>query len=239
MGLIGADPRRHFGWRQAGLAALLACVSGCADLPSDLGAGSLYRGVVGGDVEPAPGQDAAWPNLATVPPRPSRSATEDRQRIQNALIADRANARHEGGPTPPVVPAPAPELRLPDGAVVPDTPPSPPALPGVPQVTAPPRPPPAPPPAPASLDIDFSRGSSTLSTTALVALRRFADARGTSRVSVVGAGDATSAGGDALGLGLARAEAVATALREAGVPPEAIQIAAEPAGRGAVARLIQ
>lgn len=194
---------------------------------------------MGGDVAPPPGSDAAWPNLATVPARPTRSATEDRQRIQNALIADRENARHVGGPTPPASPMPAPELRLPDGAVVADAPPRPPVLAGVPQVTAPPRAPAPPAPAPSSLELDFSRGSSVLSTTALVSLRRFADGRGAARVAVTGAGDASGTGGDALALGLARAEAVANALRAAGVPAEAIQIGAEPAGRGAVARLIQ
>lgn len=200
---------------------------------------SLYYGLAGGDVQPAPGQDAAWPNLATVPPRPTRSPAEERQRIQNALIADRANAQHVGGPTPPVAPAAAPALRLPDGQVVPDAPPSPPALPGVPQVTAPPAPRPVATPAPREVAVEFSRGSSALSTGAVVALRRFADTRGGARMSVIGAGDASSAGGDALGLGLARAEAVANALRGAGVPAEAIQIGADPAGRGAVARLIQ
>ncbi len=202
--------------------------------PSD-----LYDSLVGGDVQPAPGQDAAWPNLATVPPRPTRTPAEERQRIQNALIADRTNAQYEGGPIPAASPAAAPTLQLPGGQVVPAAPPPPPTLAGVPQITAPPAPRPAPAPAPQEVEVQFSRGSSALSTGAVVSLRRFADARGSARVSVIGAGDPTSVGGDALGLGLARAEAVANALRAAGVPADAIQIAADPAGRGAVARLIQ
>jgi outer membrane protein OmpA-like peptidoglycan-associated protein len=68
---------------------------------------------------------------------------------------------------------------------------------------------------------------------------RFAAGRGTAAVRVIGYRD--TEGGD-LALALARAQAVAQALRAAGLPAEAIELAAEPrpgpAGRGAEMRLV-
>ncbi len=63
--------------------------------------------------------------------------------------------------------------------------------------------------------------------------------RGAAALRILGFVDAA---GEDLGLALARAQAVAQALRAAGVPAEAIEIAAEArpgaAGRGAEVRLV-
>ncbi|WP_439577874.1 OmpA family protein [Elioraea sp.] len=85
----------------------------------------------------------------------------------------------------------------------------------------------------------FPPGSAALSPDARAVAARFAAGRGAATVRVTGYRD--SAGGD-LGLALARAQAVAQALRSAGTPADAIELAAEPrpgpAGRGAEMRLV-
>lgn len=85
----------------------------------------------------------------------------------------------------------------------------------------------------------FPPGSATLPEEARAVVARFAAGRGGAVVRVTGYRDST--GGD-LGLALARAQAVAQALRGAGTPAEAIELAAEPrpgpAGRGAEMRLV-
>jgi outer membrane protein OmpA-like peptidoglycan-associated protein len=85
----------------------------------------------------------------------------------------------------------------------------------------------------------FPPGSATLPAEARAVVARFAAGSGGAVVRVTGYRD--SAGGD-LGLALARAQAVAQALRSAGLPAEAIELAAEPrpgpAGRGAEMRLV-
>jgi outer membrane protein OmpA-like peptidoglycan-associated protein len=85
----------------------------------------------------------------------------------------------------------------------------------------------------------FPPGSAALTAAARAVVARFAAGRGGAGVRVTGYRDA--AGGD-LGLALARAQAVAQALRAAGLPADAIELAAEPragpAGRGAEIRLV-
>jgi outer membrane protein OmpA-like peptidoglycan-associated protein len=87
--------------------------------------------------------------------------------------------------------------------------------------------------------LDFPPGSATLLAEARAVVARFAAGLGGATVRVTGYRD--SAGGD-LGLALARAQAVAQALRAAGLPAEAIELAADPrpgpAGRGAEMRLV-
>lgn len=85
----------------------------------------------------------------------------------------------------------------------------------------------------------FPPGSATLPAEMRAVVVRFAAGRGTAAVRVIGYRD--TEGGD-LALALARAQAVAQALRASGTPAEAIELAAEPrpgpAGRGAEMRLI-
>ena len=133
---------------------------------------------------------------------------------------------------------------------IPDQPPPPPRLPGVAAATAP-NPPPSAPPAPprpvppitgGPLAIAFPEGSALLSHDADQALRQFAQRRGPHAIVVTGYGDAasdeTDAQAAALPRALDRARAVATSLRQAGVPSGSIRIAADAVGHGATARLI-
>ena len=87
--------------------------------------------------------------------------------------------------------------------------------------------------------IRFAAGSAILAPSERDTLIALARTRGAAALRVIGFVDAA---GEELGLALARAQAVAQALRAAGVPAEAIEIAAEarpsPAGRGAEVRLI-
>lgn len=87
--------------------------------------------------------------------------------------------------------------------------------------------------------IVFARGSANLPPGERDTLLAVARTRGAAGLRVIGFLDAA---GEDLGLALARAQAVAQALRAAGVPAEAMEIAAEarpgPAGRGAEVRLI-
>jgi outer membrane protein OmpA-like peptidoglycan-associated protein len=74
-------------------------------------------------------------------------------------------------------------------------------------------------------------------------VKAFAGKRGKGAIVVTGFGDATSsdptAQSAALVLALARAQAVADALKQDGVPDNAVRINAEASGRGASLRLIQ
>jgi len=87
--------------------------------------------------------------------------------------------------------------------------------------------------------IAFARGSAVLLPTERETLVALARIRGAAALRVVGFVDSP---GDDLGLALARAQAVAQALRAAKVPAEAVEIGAEArpgaAGRGAEVRLV-
>jgi outer membrane protein OmpA-like peptidoglycan-associated protein len=89
----------------------------------------------------------------------------------------------------------------------------------------------------------FLEGSSSLSAPAADEVKAFAGKRGTGAIVVTGFGD--SASGDpaaqsaALSLGLSRAQAVADALKQDGVPGNAIRVNVEASGRGASLRLLQ
>ena len=89
----------------------------------------------------------------------------------------------------------------------------------------------------------FAGGSAALSPTALKEVKAFAAKRGGGTIAVTGYGDAASsdpaAQSAAVSLGLSRAQAVANALSAAGVPPDAVRVNAEAAGRGASLRLLQ
>lgn len=133
--------------------------------------------------------------------------------------------------TPPVsAPAPAPAPPRPDPSVTVDRSALPPSRPA-PRVT--------PLPAGQGAALAFPRGSATLPTETQAVVARFAAARGAATIRVTGYRDGE---GEDLGLPLARAQAVAQALRRAGTPAEAIELAAEPrpgpAGRGAEMRLV-
>jgi outer membrane protein OmpA-like peptidoglycan-associated protein len=128
-----------------------------------------------------------------------------------------------------------------------------PALPG----EAPPRPgiaPPPPPPLvpatitppmaipPAGAIVDFSENSSALDDPALAEVKTLAADRGDHGIAITGYGGATSSDpvvqSGALSLGMARAQALATALVAQGVPYAMLRLNAEAAGRGATLRLL-
>lgn len=101
-------------------------------------------------------------------------------------------------------------------------------------------------PAPASGNaarVGFAPGSAALSPDDAAAIKQFAAKRGSATIVVTGYGDV--AGNDltaqttALSLGLSRAQAIANALTAAGVPPSAVRVGAEAAGRGARLLLLQ
>lgn len=88
--------------------------SGCSSVPDAVNPVEWYRGasdavggVFGGDEpeagktagDPGSSADTSYPNLATVPPRPTPSTTaEQREALKQGLVADRANARYTEPP---------------------------------------------------------------------------------------------------------------------------------------------
>ncbi len=89
----------------------------------------------------------------------------------------------------------------------------------------------------------FAGESANLSSPAADDVKAFAGKRGNGVILVTGFGDAAasdpSAQSAALTLGLSRAQAVVEALKQAGVPGNAIRVSAEASGRGASLHVIQ
>jgi outer membrane protein OmpA-like peptidoglycan-associated protein len=94
-----------------------------------------------------------------------------------------------------------------------------------------------------SATIVFVEGNATLSPPAAEEVKAFAAKRGSGTVGVTGYGDSASSDpatqSAALTLGLSRAESIAEALKQAGVPGTAIRVSAEASGRGASLHLLQ
>ncbi len=111
-------------------------MAGCSSVPDAVNPVEWYRGTtetVGGwfdsdePVPPEPGRaagdpgssaQAGYPNLSTVPERPTPSTTpEQREALRQGLVADRANARYTepapGRAAPPPSAQPAPASRAP------------------------------------------------------------------------------------------------------------------------------
>jgi hypothetical protein len=108
-------------------------------------------------------------------------------------------------------------------------------------ITAPP-PPESPRPA-GDFAADFFPGSATLTDPTLALVKSLAAAHGIRGIAIRGYGGAQSSDAldqaKALGLGLARAEALATEFVVAGVPDRELRLSAEAAGRGASIRLLK
>ena len=172
-GIERRPPRPNF--RFPAVIALFAAstmLGACAQVPDALNPVEWYKGTVdyftGGEDElyddkdtaqrdrqgrlragrgtSPPGADKDIPNLATVPARPQTSTRQERQRVVEGLVADRAQARYssevirrQGEPLQP--------LRR-DRAAVAARAPAPPAIPSVPVAPAPPPPAPQVPPVP-------------------------------------------------------------------------------------------
>lgn len=174
--------------RGTALAVVLA-LAGCSYVPDYANPVNWYDSITGDDApppeqddsalaQPVPGSDQNFPTLASVPDRPSTATSSDeRQRVQQGLVADRDNARYTeqvantalqqqaantAPPPPPPAPPPAASTATADsgGASRPPTlnaappPPAPPPPTTVAQADSAPAqrtpPPPPPPPAPSS-----------------------------------------------------------------------------------------
>lgn len=191
---------------------------------------------------PAPAGDPAEQSNASL-----EAAQSHRAAPAPAAPAPLAMKLAEAAAAPvPAAAAAGAETEMP---AVPPEPPPPPSLAGVRLPAGPPTPAPvapAPAPAPAraeeAVPIPFAAGSATLPQEALKPLRALVQRRGDAGIAVTGFGGAitseTAAQAAALPLGLARARAVAADLAALGVPAARIRIAAEPAGNGASARIV-
>lgn len=152
-------------------------------------------------------------------------------------------------PPAPAIPSVAAEAAFVANGHLPPLPTREPARPDIAPAPPPPlvpvtaEPPPAPRLASDSNQIDFPKGAATLDDPALAAVKALAATLGNRGVAVTGYGDAATSDAvgqsAALGLGLSRAQAVATALVADGVPYARLRLNAEAAGRGATLRLLQ
>jgi outer membrane protein OmpA-like peptidoglycan-associated protein len=169
---------------------------------------------------------------ASAPPRPAPPpARQAAAAAPSAPITATA-----AGPMPPI-PASAPPPPVIAGL----------GAPAITVPTPPPRPPPVvPPPPPVTAPgtaeaVPFTAGSAVLTPAARTALRQFAQRRGAAPIAVIGYGEAASSAppdqSAALPLAWERAQAIAGALRAAGVPAGMLRLAAEATGRGGVATI--
>jgi outer membrane protein OmpA-like peptidoglycan-associated protein len=147
----------------------------------------------------------------------------------SAPVADAgaaAAAANVPQPDLPAAPPPRSSLTPPARVAAAEPPPMPPAAPGI-----------------TSASIVFVEGSTVLAPPAADEVKAFAARRGAGVIVVTGYGDADSsdpsAQSAALTTGLARANAIADALKADGVPPSAVRVNAEASGRGATLRLLQ
>ncbi|MBN8873496.1 MAG: hypothetical protein J0H67_11715, partial [Rhodospirillales bacterium] len=118
---------------------VMALLAGCSSDKMSFNPVDWWHGLEGGRIaeeRPAPpGADAPYPNLATVPSRPTPPDKDEMKRLTAALVADRTNAQHTAEAAP-----------LPD-------PSSPSASPGLFGANTLSPPPPAPPPGQASASL--------------------------------------------------------------------------------------
>tara|TARA_R110000787_G_scaffold86057_14_gene183479 strand:- start:16948 stop:18048 length:1101 start_codon:yes stop_codon:yes gene_type:complete len=144
----------HNIWRTAGfVAAACFTLTACSSVPDAVNPVEWYKGTTeffSGDEEtktaedekPAlPGEDGEYPNLASVPDKPSVSSEEQRKKLSQGLVADNENARYTENPAAsrdaprralnPIPPKPV-------AAAEPTAPAPPAAIPAPPAPSAPP-----------------------------------------------------------------------------------------------------
>jgi len=192
-------------------------------------------GPASGQVQPAPGAQQPGasaalvgasappaPHPAVLPPsappaRPTPTLANAAQSVANGQLPPLPT---QEPPRPNIAPAPPPSLVA---------------------ITA--TPPPAVPRPVGGSEVDFDRGSAALLDPALAEVKSLAATRGDRGIAITGYGDTTTSDAigqeQALGLGLARAQSLATALVAQGVPFARLRLNAESAGRGASLRLLQ
>ncbi len=168
-GSIAQDGLAPFGVTAARLARALAGVAalgllgGCSS-SSSMNPVNWWHGLQGGKIAeerpPPPGADAPFPNLSTVPARPTPPDRDAMRKLTDALIGDRANAQYSAEAAPladPSSPSASPNLF--GAGTLPPPPKAPPPKPptateppamsaSLPAASAPPPPPSAPTPAP-------------------------------------------------------------------------------------------
>ena len=144
----------HNIWRTAGfVAAACFTLTACSSVPDAVNPVEWYKGTTeffSGDEEtktaedekPAlPGEDGEYPNLASVPDKPSVSSEEQRKKLSQGLVADNENARYTENPA---ASRDAPRRALnptppkPVAAAEPTAPAPPAAIPAPPAPSAPP-----------------------------------------------------------------------------------------------------
>lgn len=117
----GAQPTDARSWVQAvawlvlsGVAPLLV---GCSSVPASINPVSWWHNMQGGEIAkqrpPPPGASEAYPNLATVPPRPEAPDQKQLAAITQGLVADRAHADYVAATAPlsdPSSPSASPAL---------------------------------------------------------------------------------------------------------------------------------
>ncbi len=159
--------RRAASARQAALAGALLCLAGCggverfysSKLPLETPIGwwhDLQGGVIADERPPPPGIADPYPNLASVPARPTPMDPATRRALSTRLAAERDQATRQAAQDPIVPPKPAPAApALPAGAkasAVPEAPPPMARIEAAESAPPPPAPPsPAAPPAPPSI----------------------------------------------------------------------------------------
>ena len=183
---------------------------------------------------PGPPVASASMPAVTAPPAPAAPpSAAPRKAVETAPLEAPAAS------TAPTATAAAagPQPALPAG------PPDRPAAAGPPPVL-PVAPPPMPEPSTGqSTTIVFLEGASSLSQPATDEIKAFAAKRGNGTIAVTGYGDSPSSDPEAqsaaLTLGLSRAQSIFDALKQDGVPSNAIRVGAEASGRGALLHLLQ
>lgn len=189
------------------------------------------------------------PPPAAPPPAPPGAASASMPAVTSMPAASPPAASPPAARPPPTQEPPNQEPTVPASIAaatatlpaVPMAPPPPPALAGIGM--------PGPPPQPFTavdrngVRISFAAGSSVLSVADRARLDGIAHRRHGADIAVMGFGDATQSDpvtqSAALQLGLARAEAVATALVAAGVPESALRLGAQASGTGAAVALVR
>lgn len=153
--MVGEDlMRRRTNWTVAwrpliGVVAVALLASGCSSVPDSVNPVKWYESTVdlfsdddpeadkaAASAQPAPGADREFPNLGTVPERPTVSSRAEREQVAEGLVADREKRRYapsvetQGAPAnvlsdqtasapaaeapkPQMAPAPAPVPALP------------------------------------------------------------------------------------------------------------------------------
>jgi outer membrane protein OmpA-like peptidoglycan-associated protein len=228
-------------WRFAGAVGGLLSL-GLAGCSSTIG---LYHSVEGGAIgqvlQPPPGADQPYPNLAGVPAAPV-ALSPAQQAVVHARLA--GAVPDVQGPAPgalaglelPDAPPPPPPVGMEPAAPAAEAP-APTAAVAAPGVAQPPDSAPDSTADSAPVSLAFERGSAVLNPVAATALSGLAAApHGDGAFLVAGFGEGS--GATALALGLARAQRLADGLTASGVPPAEIKLLAAAAGSGGFVQIV-